>query len=264
MGKVIGILSLKGGVGKTSITSGLGAALADFGKNVLLVDANFSAPNLGIHFNLIDPNETLHDVLSRSTNIGDAIYRVGNLDILPSSLFNRSQINPLKLKDHLKPLKKKYDYIVIDSSPSLGDETLAAMLASDDIFVVTTPDTPTLGTTLKAVKLAKQRKAPITGLILNKVHNKNFELSTEDIENTAEVPVMAVVPHDINVLRALSKFEPSTQYKPKSQGSVELKKLAATMIGEKYRPFQTKKLWGWINPPRQEINRTIFYRSSFD
>ena len=87
MGKVIGIMSLKGGVGKTSVVASLGSALAELGKNVLLIDANFHAPNLGIHFNLIDPEVTLHDVLSRKANVRDAIYAVGNLDILPSSIF---------------------------------------------------------------------------------------------------------------------------------------------------------------------------------
>ena len=51
------------------------------------------------------------------------------------------------------------------------------MIASDKLFVVTTPDHVTLSTTLKAVKLGKQRKTPIKGLIPTKVHNKNFELN---------------------------------------------------------------------------------------
>ena len=55
MAKIIGVLSLKGGVGKTSVVSSLGDALSDFGKKVLLVDANYSAPNLGLHFNIVDP-----------------------------------------------------------------------------------------------------------------------------------------------------------------------------------------------------------------
>ena len=55
MGKVIGIMSLKGGVGKTSVVGALGVAIARLGKKVLLVDANFNAPNLGVHFNLISP-----------------------------------------------------------------------------------------------------------------------------------------------------------------------------------------------------------------
>ena len=75
MAKTIGVLSLKGGVGKTSAVVALGDALSNFGKKVLLVDANFSAPNLGIHFNTIDPETTLHDVLSKKVNISQAIKK---------------------------------------------------------------------------------------------------------------------------------------------------------------------------------------------
>ena len=260
--KVIGIISLKGGVGKTSVVAALGAAIADFGKKVLLIDANFSAPNLGLYLNIIDPKITLHHVLNRTANITDAIYEYGNFDVIPSSIFNRIEINPLKLRDKLKILKRKYDIILIDSPPSLNEEALAVMLASDRLFAVTTPDCPTLSITLKAVKLAKQRQTPINGLILNKVHNKNFELSIDDIEKTAGVPVMAVIPYDISVLEALSKFSPSTSYRPKSNGSIEFKKLAATLIGEKYKPFKLKNLFK-ITPKRQEINREIFYKRVF-
>ncbi len=263
MGKTIGIVSLKGGVGKTSVVTALGGAIANFDKKVLLIDGNLSAPNLGLHLNIINPDTTLHHVLNGESNIKDAIHELSGFDVIPSSIFNRMDVNPLKLKDRIKFLKRKYDFILIDSSPSLNEETLAVMLASDGLLVVTTPDHPTLGMTLKAVKLAKQRGTIIDGLVLNKVNNKNFELSIDDIEDTVEVPVMAVIPHDINVLKALSEFIPSTLYNPKSDASIEYKKLAATLIGEKYRP--RKKLFDLFkrNPKREEINREIFYSRVF-
>lgn len=263
MGKSIGIVSLKGGVGKTSIVAALGAAIAGFNKKVLLVDGNFSAPNLGIHLKIIDPEITLQHVLSGAVNIREAIHKLEDFDILPSSLFNKNKINPLKLKDKLKPLKRRYDIILLDSSPALNEETLAVMLASDEIFVVTTPDYPTLSTTLKAIKLAKRRGTPVSGLILNKTHNKNFELSFGDIEYVTEVPVMAVIPHDINFLKALSEFVPSTNYKPKSESSEEFRKLAAAIVEEKYKPVRLRNFFGWVSPKRQDINKIIFYERVF-
>lgn len=262
MGKTIGIVSLKGGVGKTSVVTALGGAMASFGKKVLLIDGNLSAPNLGLHLNIVDPDTTLHHVLNREARVRDAIYELGCFDVIPSSVFNRSEINPLKLKDRIKSLKKRYDFIFIDSSPALNEETLAVMLASDGLLVVTTPDHPTLGVTLKAVKLARQRGTPIDGIVLNKVNNKNFELSLKDIENTIDLPIMAVIPHDLNVLKSLSEFVPSTIYNPKSNASIEYKKLAATLMGEKYRPFSLKNFFN-IVPKRQEINRDIFYSRVF-
>jgi len=263
MGKVIGILSLKGGVGKTSTVTALGDAISGFGKKVLLVDGNLSAPNLGMHLNVIDPEKTLHHVLRGEANSRDAIHQLENFDLMPSSLHNRSQVSPLKLKDKLRSLKRKYDIIIIDSPPSLNEESQAVMNASDNIFIVTTPDYPTMSTTLKTAKMIKQRGAPLTGLIINKVYKKNFELSTKDIENTAEVPVMAVLPHDINIPKAQSKFQTHTKYKPKSEVTDEIKRLAAVLLGHKHKPIKMKRMFRWIKPKRQDINRTIFYESVF-
>lgn len=263
MAKVIGIISLKGGVGKTSTVIALGDAMSDFDKKVLLVDGNLSAPNLGMHLNIIDPEKTLHHVLRGEANPKDAIYKLENFDVIPSSLYDRSQVNPLKLKDKLKSLRRRYDVIIIDSPPSMNEEAMGVMNASDDIFIVTTPDYPTMSATLKTVKIIKQRGLPVNGLIINKVYKKNFELSTKDIENTAEVPVMAVLPHDVNVLKAQSKFKPFNKYKPKSESSDEIKRLAAALLGKKQNPVKLKRVFRWMNPKRQDINRTIFYEGVF-
>jgi len=263
MGKTIGVLSLKGGVGKTSSVVALGSALATLGKKVLLVDANFSAPNLGLHLNVVDPEITLHSVLENKAHPKEAVQRILNFDIMPACIFGNPNLNYLKLRDKIKSLKRNYDIILIDSSPALNEETLAAMNASDEILVVTTPDHSTLSTTLKSVKLAKQKGIPIIGLILNKVHEKGFELSIDDVEDTIEVPVMAVVPHDINILKALAEFVPSTVYKPNSRSSEEYNKLAATLIGEKYKSKRFGNLFRKIQPRRHEINRAVYYERIF-
>ncbi len=264
MGKVIGIVSLKGGAGKTSVVASLGSALSELGKKVLLIDGNLSSPSLGLHLNIIDPEKTLHHVLGRMANPKDAIYECeAGFSIMPASIFEKREISPLKLKDKIKNLKRLYDLILIDSSPSLGEETLAVMLASDEILVVTTPDHPTLSATIKAIKLAKQRGTPISGLILNKVHKKNFEISLKDIEKTLEIPVLAVIPYDISVLKSLAKMKPYTSHKPKSKGSTEYKKLASALAGQKYKQSKLKNFFRKITPKRQEINREIFYRRAF-
>jgi len=264
MAKTIGILSLKGGVGKTSSVVSLGTALSEFGKRVLLVDANFSAPNLGIHLNLINPQKHLHDVMDDKINPSDAVYEIGNLDVLPANIFSKGITNPMNLRNKLRHLKRSYDYILIDSSPALNEETLAAMIASDLIFIVTTPDYSTLSMTLKAIKIAKQRGTQIDGIILNRVYNKDFELSLKDIENTSEVPVLAVIPHDINVLKAQSKFISLLEQSPKSEASEEYRKLAASISGEKYKPVKVRNFFRWIVPKKQDINRTIYYKQIFD
>lgn len=234
-GKIIGIISLKGGVGKTTTVANLGAALTkDFGKKVLVVDANFSAPNLGLHLGLVDPKQTLHDLLLDKVDVGSVIYsHEQGFHLIPSAYISE-KINPFKLKQKISHLKEAYDVILIDSSPNLNDEMLATMIASDELFVVTSPDYPTLSTTLRAIRLAKEKKTPITGLILNKVYNKSFELKLEDIESAAGVPVVSVLPHDINVPESLYHTNPVALHKPMAKSSIEFKKLAAAIIGESY------------------------------
>lgn len=265
MGKTIGILSLKGGVGKTSAVLSLGSALSDLGKRVLLIDGNFSAPNLGVHLNIIEPEITIHHVLNSDQNIEDAIVTLYdfNFDLIPASIFYRSKLNPFKLKDKIKLLKDRYDVILIDSSPALNDETLSVMLASDEIFIVTTPDYPTLSMTLKSIKDAQQRGIKIDGLILNRVYNMPFELSIGDIEKTADVPVLAVVPEDINVAKSVSKFKPAFYYNRNSDGSKEYLKLAGVIVGEKYMPTFFERLFGKVIPKRQDVNRELFYETIF-
>lgn len=263
MGVSIGIFSLKGGVGKTTAVISLGSAIAGFGKKVLLVDGNISSPTLGIHLKIIQPEFSIQEVLEKKANPNQAIYTVNNLDIMPASIFTDFKANPLLMKERIKNLKRNYDYIIIDSSPALNEETLGAMLASDELLIVTTPDHPTLSTTIKALKLAKQRGTPISGLILNKVHNKNFEIAPEHIEETLEIPIMAIIPHDINFLKALSQFKPAIDFKPKSEASEEYRRLAATLIGEKYKPVKLRHFLRWMPPKRQDVNRTLFYERVF-
>lgn len=258
--KVIGIISLKGGVGKTSSVANLGAALVGFGKKVLVVDANFSAPNLGLHLGLPNPEITLHDVLLNRASINEAIYEhSAGFHLIPGAYISR-KVDPFKLKDKIRHLRDHYDAILIDSSPNLNDEMLSAMMASDMLLVVTSPDYPTLSATLRAVRLAKQKKTPISGLILNRVRNKKFELSIEDIEEAAEVPVISVLPEDIKIPESIANTTPVTLHRPKSASAVEYKKLAASLIGEKY---EDPRLWPRImsifkkDVPKENINRLL-------
>ena len=262
MAKTIGIIAIKGGVGKTTTTSNLGVILSkEFNKKVLVVDANFSAPNLGMHFGIINPEKTLHDVLLNRADIEEAIINHSeNLHILPSSLISR-KINPFKLKEKINFIKDKYDIILIDSSPSLNEEILATMIASDELFVITSPDYPTLSTTLRAIRIAKQKRTPINGIILNKVRGKNFELKLEDIEKTAETSVLAVLPDDLRILESLSLTKPAAMHFENSNAVIEYKKFAAALIGEEFKDkrisYRIKKMFS-RTIPKEEINRDIF------
>lgn len=259
MGKSIGIISIKGGVGKTSTVAALGAAIASFNKKVLIIDGNFSAPNLGLHLGIVDPEITAHHVLRGKAKAEDAIYEYENMDIMPASLLDRQIKNPMKFRKKIAHLKDMYDVILIDSSPSLNNETLAAMMASDELLVIATPDYPTLSATLRATRIAKQRKTPIIGLILNKVYNKNFELSLEEIEESSGTPVLAVLPHDLAVLESLANTTPSTVYAEKSEVATEYTKLAAALVGEEYTDTRFRAIFNRLfgRTTQQDINRSV-------
>jgi septum site-determining protein MinD len=259
MGKIIGIIAIKGGVGKTTTTLNLGAVLArDFKKKVLLVDANFSAPNLALHLGIADPETTIHQVINTRADIIDAIHKYEeNLHLVPGSLVGK-KINPFLLKDKLKKIKEDYDIILLDSSPALNEEILSTMIAADKLFVVTSPDYPTLSTTMRAIRIAKQRKTPIAGLIMNKVRNKKFELTLQDIEEAAGVPVVAMIPEDIKILEALSKTKHIVEHAPNRDIAHEYRKLAASIIGEEYKDTRIKtriKNFFSKDMPKDEVNR---------
>lgn len=267
MTKTIGVISIKGGVGKTTIASSIASDLVNHQqKKVLLVDANFSAPNVGLHMDIAEPRKTIHHVLDRKLSIKNAIQQKYGVDVIPGDYVYNQPINYLKLKDQINKIKNNYDFVVLDSSPSLNDEMLATILASDALFVVTTPDYPTLACTIKASRLAKQRGKPIAGIIINKVRDPYYELTLREIESVTDIPVIAKIPDDKNSVKAVFTRIPLPIYNKKSKFSKEINKLTSALI-----PGNKKISWmNTIFPfsfKREEINRQVlkenFYTKRF-
>lgn len=267
MSKSIGIISIKGGVGKTAIASSLAADLANhYGKKVLLVDANYSAPNLGLHMDVLEPIKTVHDVLSGKARPISAVHKRYGVDVIPGNLDNSRELNYFKLKDRLDQIKGDYDFTIIDSSPNMNDELLSAMLASDHLFVVTTPDFPTLSCSLKAAKLAKQRGKPIAGVIVNKIREPKYEINLDNIEETLGIPVVARIPDDKSNVGALFMRIPTSVYDRKSKFSKEINKLSAALTYNDEKGLGFRKLLG-LGFRREQVNRQVlkesFYKSLF-
>lgn len=248
-GKSVGIISIKGGVGKTTTVINLAHCLAnDYGKKVLVIDANFSSPNVALHLGNINTKYTVNDVLGQKVKLSSAIYQHEfGFHVMPASIAQANGNNFLRLKDKVNQLKKDYDIVLLDSSPSLNNELLATINASDELYVVSTPDLPTLSTTLRAVKLAKEKKMNISGMILNKVRGKNYELKPEDMERLSGIPLVGVVKDSVRVLEALNKVKPLTMLNPESDVSLSYKKIASQLIGIPYQePRWHKKIVGYL------------------
>lgn len=264
MPKTIGIIAIKGGVGKTTIASSLAADLVNhYQKKVLLIDANYSAPNLGLHMDILSPKKTIHHILANKIKPQSAIHNRFGVDVIPGSYIPQHQYSPLKLKDKIKKLSKNYDFTIIDSSPSLNEEILSTILASHKLFVVSTPDYPTLSCSLKAARLAKQRGRPISGIILNKIRNPRFELSLKEIEKASEIPVIARIPDDSTNTKALFTRIPTSIFYKKSKFSREINNISSALTNTKEKSSILRKIFG--NFRREQVNRQIlkqsFYRS---
>lgn len=265
MGKIIGLISLKGGVGKTTLSVALAADLAkNLGKKVLLIDANYSAPNLGIHLDIISPRKSIQDVLHNG-KLSDAIHKQHGVDVIPGNFLYKKAINPLKLRDKIRYFKRNYDFVILDASPSLNDEVLSTILASDHLFIVSTPDYPTLSCSMKAARLAKSQNKPIEGIILNKVKNK-YSIGLEEIQESTGIPVIANVIQDNIVDMALHERVPAPLFAKSSRFSKEIRKLSLALSGNIEERSWFSKILG-KDMRKERVNRAVmrenFYKSMF-
>lgn len=262
-GRTIGIISIKGGVGKTTTTANVGAVLAkEFNKKVLLIDANLSGADLGLHFGILKKQHTINGVLKNKYPVETTIINHSeNLDIIPASLIY-TKINPLLLNEKIQSIKEKYDIILLDGSPNLDDEIFSTILAADDLIIVTSPDHTSLSCTLHAIRIAQRKKVPVLGLVLNRIRNKPFELTLEELEEATKLPVLAVLPEDIIVGEALSQTIPVSLYAPKTEIAYEYRKLASLLINQEYKDsrFNKKAINKMKIIPKQEINRMLFIK----
>jgi len=267
MGKTIGVISIKGGVGKTTIASSLASDLVNhYGKKVLLVDANYSAPNTGLHMDIVEPKATIHEVLAGSARVSDAIHSSYGVDVIPGSYNFSKEVNFLKLRDKLARIKDNYDFIILDSSPSLNEEVLSSIIASDALFVVTTSDYPTLSCSIKAAKLAKSRGRPISGVIVNRVKNSKYELSLDEMEYALGIPIVAKIKEDSGSLKSLFTRIPMSILNRNSSFGREINKLSSSILGVKEEKNVFERLFSF-NMKREEVNRQLlkegFYKSIF-
>ena len=141
------------------------------------------------------------------------------------------------------------------------------MLASDHLFVVSTPDYPTMVNSLKAAVLAKQRGKNISGIIVNKVRDPNYELSIEEIEDSTNIPVVAKIPDDYTSVRALFSMMPVPVYNKYSKMAKEINKLNGALTFSNTK----KSIWAKMFPGsvgKEAVNREIlkqsFYESVFE
>jgi len=237
MARVIGVLSGKGGVGKTTLVSNLGVSLAKEGKNVAIIDAKLTGANLGLHFGLLSYSVSIHDVMKEEALLGDAIYRhPSGVDIIPASLsIEHVDAEPRNLRDSIDKFLSEKDFVLIDAATGLDRETLAAIDMSDEILLVTHPELPTVSDALRAKTIAERYEKGIIGIVLNRV-TKEDELKKDNVSSFFELPIIGAIPEDPIVRKSIEAKKPVVLTHPNHRVSREIRKVSDHILGKEYKP----------------------------
>ena len=125
------------------------------------------------------------------------------------------------------------EIVLLDASAGFGRETLAAIEAADEIVIVTNPEISAVTDALKASKISEQLGTKVTGLILNRVTGKNYEMTTRDIMGMLDnINLIGEVPEDVEVQKSVAARNPVIRHSPKSAASNRIMRIAASLVGE--------------------------------
>ncbi len=237
MKRMIVIASGKGGVGKTTTAINLGTAMKHFGKDVLIIDANMSTPNVGIHLNSPEVPINLNHVLQGKAQPEEAVYsHESGIKIIPSSLSVKElkKLKFEKLKEFKNDFKNLAEYVILDCSAGLGKEAMSAMEIADEVVLVSNPEMPAITDALKTIKVAQGLKKPITGVIMTRVKKNKYELPPETVKDMLEVPVLGMIPEDDLFQDSLRRKNPLVHLYPKSKPARAYKEIAARLMDIDY------------------------------
>ena len=246
--KIITITNQKGGTGKTTISMNLGVALAMRGKKVLLIDFDPQA-NLTYSFGIHKPKNTIVEVLQGKQTIQTILVNKEGLDIAPSSSLlsdlELSIVNKIGreqlLKDRLKGLTG-YDYVFIDSPPSLSILTINALTASTEVLIplqmeiLSLQGVTQLLKTIDEVKNVLNKKLKISGIVVS-IYDSRRRLSGEVLNkiknNLKEKIFNSVIRICVKITEAPSFAKSVLSYAPSSKGAIDYKNLAKEFLNER-------------------------------
>lgn len=255
-GRVIGMISGKGGVGKTSLTVNLGVSLKQFGNEVTLIDADFSASNLGVHLGRYDHPIKLQHVLKGDAEPEHAVFRhpTGLKAMVSSNEINQVEPDVSELPEAIQHAKETSDYVIVDCPPGLNTTVEQVMSACDELMVVTLPTQSSGINAAQIVEKAKQMRKPVLGTVINMSENKpDSELIDREVEMMTESHVMTEIPHDPKVKESLFENRPFVQEAPLAPASLQVKELAASIDGQQYEKPKFAKFKRNINKIRDTL-----------
>lgn len=245
MSKIFVITSGKGGVGKTTSAINLAAALNSLKENVVLVDANLTTPDLGVYLGAPIVPVSLTHVLMGKADVDEAIYEhESGTKIIPCSLSVKEmeKVKPEKIHDVVKRLRKISDYVILDSAAGLGEDSIAAIEASDEVILVANPELPSVTDALKTAKIAENLGKQVKGVIITRVKKDGLDMPYLNVKEMLEVPVLGVIPEDKKVRHSHVLKNAVFHTHPKSAVSKAYREIAKKLTGKEY-PKERISLW---------------------
>jgi chromosome partitioning protein len=261
MARIVALANQKGGVGKTTTAINLAASLAALDKKVLIVDSDPQAnatSGVGIDTRVI--KTTIYDCLIDDIDPNDAVLptEIGNLKVIPSNIdLVGAEIEMLErpereriLKNVLARLTSRYDYILVDCSPSLGLLTVNALTASDSIIIPVQCEyfaLEGLGKLLNTIKIIQDKFNPdleIEGFLLT-MYDSRLRLSNQVVEEVnkhfGQMVFKTIIQRNVKLSEAPSYGQPAILYDADSRGTVNYLNLAQELIDKTTEREKNKK-----------------------
>lgn len=259
MGKIYMIGSQKGGVGKTTTTLNLAYSLQKLGKKVLAVDFDSQA-NLTTCFGIENTGELEHTIGHLMMAVIDdtklpapkrCIREKDGVDFIPASIYLSVVDAKLRLEmgaekmlsGILEPLRGRYDYILIDTCPSLGTLTINALAAADEVIITVNPQLLAMmgmQDFIRTVMKIKRRINPdleIAGILLTMCESRTklCKVLTEQVTDNFQEQLRIFetrIPNTVKVGESIYYSMPIEQYSPKANASIAYRRFAKELIAD--------------------------------
>jgi len=249
--RVIALCNQKGGVGKTTSTINLGAALAEYGRRVLLVDFDpQGALSVGLGVNPMELDRTVYNVLmEKHVSVDDVLLKtnVQGMDLVPSNIdLSAAEVQLVgevareqTLKRVLEPVVPDYDVVLIDCQPSLGLLTINALTASDGVIIPLECEFFSLrgvALLIQTIDKVKERLNPqleLEGILATMYDRRTVhgrEVLTRVVEAFGDKVFHTVINRTVRFPETTVAGEPITSFAPSSAGADAYRDLAREVV----------------------------------